>query len=211
MSTIRNILFDLGNVIIDLDIPRTESALKKLLGAAADEVLGYFESRDLFAQYEIGKIKEETFLWAFQHAAKKSLDPLDLIKAWNAMLLGIPQQRLEMLEKLKEQYRLYLFSNTNETHLRWVRLYLRRNFNMYDFDERYFQKSYYSHLIGMRKPDVSAFEFILKDAGISGAETLFIDDMAENVAGAKKVGMKTIHLLNSADLENILRIETLLK
>src|SRR5690606_5392251 len=125
MNEIQNILFDLGNVLIDLDIPRTESMFKTLLKDEYDEVQAVLLRRNIFEQFETGQISEETFIWAFQQAARQNLDPRDIIRAWNGMLLGFPAHRFDFLEKLKKKYRLFVFSNTNETHLRWVYRHLK--------------------------------------------------------------------------------------
>lgn len=202
---IKNLLFDLGNVIIDLDIPRSEAELRAYLGDDADRVWAYLERRDLFRQFELGLISEETFWWAFQYAATKPLDPVRLIEGWDAMLLGIPPHRFELLEKLRRRYRLFLFSNTNETHLRWVRQYLAEVYEMRDFDERFFEKCYYSHLAHIRKPDVAAFQFILQDAGLEATETLFIDDHAEHVQGAQLAGLQAIHHDPKMDIAEVLK------
>lgn len=193
MNEIQNILFDLGNVLIDLDIPRTESMFKTLLKDEYDKVQAVLLRRNIFEQFETGQISEETFIWAFQQAARQNLDPRDVIRAWNGMLLGFPAHRFDFLEKLKKKYRLFVFSNTNETHLRWVYRHLKTQHGMTDFDVRFFEKTFYSHLIGHRKPEVAAFRHVLNAAGIAAEKTLFIDDNAENIAGATAAGLHTIH------------------
>ena len=117
-----------------------------------------------------------------------------LKEAWNAMLLQIPPQRFEMLSRLKEKYHVYLLSNTNKTHVDWVDGYLKTvyGFSIQDFDKRFFHKSYYSHLIHLRKPNDNIYEFVLQDAGIKAENTLFIDDNAHNIEGAKRLGLQTI-------------------
>jgi glucose-1-phosphatase len=109
------------------------------------------------------------------------------------MLLQLPKHRLDMLSRLKEKYNVYLLSNTNKTHVDWVDGYLRtvHGFTIDDFDKHYFHKVYYSHLIHLRKPNVNCYAFVLQDAQLKPEETLFIDDNAENIMGAKKVGIQT--------------------
>ena len=109
------------------------------------------------------------------------------------MLLQIPVHRFTMLRRLKEKYNVFLLSNTNETHINWVDGYLRTvyNFTIEDFDARYFHKSYYSHLINLRKPNTNIYDYVLQDAGLKAEETLFIDDNFHNIEGAKKVGLQT--------------------
>ncbi len=194
-KAVKNIIFDLGNVIIDLDIDRTWLSLKHWLGDDFEMKLKNISpDNDIFIQFEIGKISEEEFFETLRQLMDAPLSIKLLKEAWNAMLLQIPPQRFEMLSQLKERYNVFLLSNTNKTHVDWVDGYLRTvyNFTIQDFDERYFHKPYYSHLIHLRKPDTDIYEYVLKDAQLKADETLFIDDNAHNIEGAKKVGLQTI-------------------
>jgi glucose-1-phosphatase len=193
--TVKNIVFDLGNVIIDLDIERTWFQLKHWLGDDYELSLKNIRpDDDIFIQFEVGKISEEEFFETLRSATEGPLSIRQLKEAWNGMLLQIPPQRFEMLARLKEQYNVYLLSNTNKTHLDWVDGYLRTvyGFTIQDFDARYFHKSYYSHLIHLRKPNENIYEYVLNDANLIASETLFIDDNVQNIEGAKRVGLQTI-------------------
>ena len=199
---VENIIFDLGNVIIDLDIERTWLHLKHWLGEDYElQLKNIRQGEDIFIQFEIGRISEEEFFETLKSLVAAPLschvprnDIRHLKEAWNAMLLQIPPQRFEMLSRLKEKYNVYLLSNTNKTHVDWVDSYLKTvyGFSIQDFDERFFHKSYYSHLIHLRKPNDNIYEFVLQDAGIKAENTLFIDDNAHNIEGAKRVGLQTI-------------------
>jgi len=191
---IKNIIFDLGNVIIDLDIPRTEQQFQALLEEDFEASFAKSHAEDVFNRYEVGEFSEEEFVGLLQKTATRKLPAQAVIDAWNGMLLGIPPQRFELLKRLQPRYNLYLLSNTNATHLAWVDAHLRAEYDMtiQDFNERYFVKPYYSHLIQLRKPNTEVYEFVLADAGLEASETLFIDDNADNIAGAKKVGLHTI-------------------
>jgi glucose-1-phosphatase len=193
--TVKNIVFDLGNVIIDLDIERTWMQLKHWLGDDYELVLKRIRPNDdIFIQFEVGKISEEDFFETLRKTCDSPLSIRQLKEAWNGMLLQIPSQRFEMLARLKERYNVYLLSNTNKTHVDWVDGYLQTvyGFTIQDFDVRYFHKSYYSHLINLRKPDENVYEYVLRDANLKASETLFIDDNAHNIEGAKRVGLQTI-------------------
>jgi glucose-1-phosphatase len=193
-SNMKNIIFDLGNVIIDLDLERTWFHLKHWLGDDYESILKQIHpNTDIFIQFEIGKISEEDFFDTLRATTDTPLSIRQLKEAWNAMLLQIPPQRFEMLSRLKERYNVFLLSNTNETHLHWVDGYLQtvHGFSINDFDERYFHKPYYSHLIHLRKPNTDIYEYVLADAGIKAEESLFIDDNFQNIEGAKKVGLQT--------------------
>jgi len=139
--------------------------------------------------YEKGEINTETFLWNLQkESAKLTPQPDMLIKAWNAMFLGWNSKRFEFLEELQKEYSLFILSNTNELHLEWINKDLKKNHNIADFDTRFFEKAFYSHLMRMRKPEVKIFEQVLSELGINANETLFIDDKLENVEKAKMAG-----------------------
>jgi glucose-1-phosphatase len=193
-SNIKNIIFDLGNVIIDLDIDRTWFHLKHWLGDNFETVLKQIHpNNDIFIQFEIGEISEQQFFETLRATTEAPLSVRQLKEAWNAMLLQIPAKRFEMLARLKERYNVFLLSNTNETHVNWVDGYLQTvyKFTIKDFDERYFHKPYYSHLIHLRKPNTNIYEYVLADAQLKAEESLFIDDSFHNIEGAKKVGLQT--------------------
>ena len=121
------------------------------------------------------------------------------------MLLQISPHRFEMLKTLKAKgYRLFVLSNTNVTHLEWVFNYCLVAHQVDDFDA-FFEKAYYSHLVGMRKPDAEIYEFVLSDANLKAAETLFIDDNGDNIASAKALGIQVIHHLIGAEVADIFK------
>ncbi|MBK8886343.1 MAG: HAD family phosphatase [Saprospiraceae bacterium] len=188
---IQNIVFDFGGVLLDLDYTKTHDAMSKLLGFEFMPATFAPETTKFLNEYEIGKINTETFIWNLQRLAKKEV-PIgqDVIKAWNAMLLGWQPAKFDFLLSLRKKYKTYLLSNTNELHLTWVLIDLKKQHHISDFDTTYFEKTYYSHLIGMRKPDSQIFEFVTQDARLDPAETLFIDDLEVNTLAAKVPGWK---------------------
>ena len=196
MKNIKNIIFDLGNVLIDLDIPRFNKTTEALFGDEYEAAMEAATRRDIWDIFEVGGMSEENFIWNFQNIAqKKRLQPNEIIHAWNSMLGPILPERFEMLERLKKKYNLYVFSNTNSIHIEWVNRYLKREYgsSIPKFEKAYFEKVYYSHIIRTRKPHVDGFLYILDDADLVGEETLFIDDKLENIEGAKLAGMQGLH------------------
>lgn len=194
MSSVKNILFDLGNVIIDIDIPRTSQELFKLFRRPdlKDQILE--ELKPVLLDYETGQLSDELFINSLIRYARPQVYAQQIIRAWNAMLIDIPPERLEFLKFLRTQkYNLYLLSNTNGLHLSWINNYMNKNFNTPSLDF-WFDRSYYSHLVKQRKPHVSCFEFVLHDAGLLADETLFIDDTLENIDSAKSIGIRTLYL-----------------
>lgn len=201
---IKNIIFDLGNVIIDLDIQRTEIAFQALLGEKYQQTLQGLQLQDIFEQYETGKVTEDTFISTLQQSTSHDVSAEAIKTAWNAMLLGIPPQRFEMLLRLKQQYAVFLLSNTNQTHLDCVYQYLIKTYNVTDFETRYFHKAYYSHLVQLRKPNVDIYEYVLQDANILASESVFIDDVAANIEGANLAGIHTIHHKVGAEIVTVM-------
>jgi putative hydrolase of the HAD superfamily len=205
MAHVQAILFDLGNVLIDIEEDRIAQSYRNLLGEEAyEQASAYCAERDLFNRYERGELSEEEFLEILAAAAPGKLSRTQLLNAWNSMLIGFPAHRLELLETLKEQKPLYVLSNTNETHLRWIYRNLEQVHGIPDFDDRFFKRAYYSHLIGARKPEARAFVHVLKDAGLDPGTTLFIDDKPENIEAAQGAGLQT-HLHNDGrDVNEVL-------
>ena len=203
MLPIRNLLFDLGNVLIDLDLARSDRLLRARLGERYTASFVANEQAGVFERYELGQISEAEFLG---HLRPYGGTDSELIAAWNAMLIGLPAHRLKMLEDLRaEGYGVYLLSNTNATHLDWVRAYLRRTYGITDFDGHYFDNAYYSHLIQRRKPDVATYEWVLQDAGIEAVTTLFIDDNLANVEGARAAGLRAHHHADGREVTAVVR------
>lgn len=190
----KNIVFDFGGVLLDIDYNKTYVALENLMGIGFDPNTLSPKSLKVLHDFEIGSISVETFLWNLQLISTKEMPQgLDLIKAWNAMLIGWDTEKFEFLMDLKTKYKVYLLSNTNELHLNWVYQDLKTNHNIEDFDTRFFHKTYYSHLIEKRKPNADIFEFVQNDSLLNPSETLFIDDIKENVEAAKSLGWQTYH------------------
>lgn len=205
---IKNLIFDFGNVLIDLDIERTFISLRHFVGDDyAQKLQAVYPQGDVFIDFEIGKISENTFLETLRSIANTPLSMRQVKEAWNAMLLTIKPERFEMLLHLRTKYRVFLLSNTNETHLDFVDGYLRTvyGFDIAHFDKTYFDKAYYSHIIGLRKPNDDIFEFALQDAGLIASESLFIDDVAANTEGAKRVGMKVYQHRIGDEITQILK------
>ena len=151
----------------------------------------------------MGLLSEKVFL---DTLAQYGGTPATLRQAWNAMLLGLPAHRLALLTELRQAgYGVYLLSNTNQTHLNWVREYLQREYDCTDFDTRYFDRVYYSHLLHRRKPDVATYTHVLQDAGIRAEDTLFIDDNAANVEGARAAGLQAHHHADGRDVEEVVQ------
>ena len=203
MRKIKNIIFDLGNVIIDLDMVRFDSKMKKLWTHHFPSIMDSKNEKDLFHRFETGNLTEEAFMWHWQNQYKthvgksyELLAPKTIMEVWNSMLVGIKPEIFDLLIGLKKDYKTLVFSNTNSMHIHWVDSYLNSTygFRIVEFERKFFDKVYYSHMIRMRKPHVDGFLYIIDDADLVAEETLFIDDKLENIQGAALAGLQTLHL-----------------
>ncbi|MGB0880342.1 MAG: HAD family hydrolase [Polaribacter sp.] len=184
---IKNIIFDFGDIFINLDKMATYREM---------ETLGVTEiSEDMIAvyhQYEKGLLSTDEFV-NFYHQ-KSGIQNEDLIFAWNAVLLDFPKYRLEFVKQLatNKKYRLFLLSNTNDLHISWVKKSCGIEF--YNEFKNCFEQFYLSHQINFRKPDMAIYEFVLNENNLIPQETLFVDDVEENTVAAEKLGIQVWNL-----------------
>jgi HAD superfamily hydrolase (TIGR01509 family) len=193
MQGIRNIVFDLGGVLLNLDMQKTEDAFTSMGVANFKSLFALGHAASFFKEYEVGLINDEQFVDSIVNIIGTQYDRKAVIAGWNAMLCDFPAERIELLKQLKQRYRLFLFSNTNAIHLASFQQTYSTAYKG-DLLDQLFEKAYYSHDIRLRKPDVKAFEYVLQDSGLQSHETLFIDDALVNVEGAKAAGMQGYHL-----------------
>ncbi len=197
---IRNIIFDLGGVFIDINFHKTKEAFTSAGVADFDTYFHQSHSNPLFAQLERGLISPEEFYAAFRNETGLALTDNAIRDAWNAMLGDFRPASLSVLPEVKKSYNSFLLSNTNQIHYEgFIDIYHEQiagdNFNAQ------FHKAYYSHEIKLRKPDAEAYAFILQENMIDAAETLFVDDTLKNIEGAKAVGLQTLWLQPGMQLE----------
>ena len=202
MTKIKNIIFDLGGVILNLDYTKTDKEFHKLGLNNFSKLYGKKKQSKIFDDFEKGRFSAEKFIFLIKQSENLKLKDSDFINAWNAMLLEIPKERMEFIKRLKKDYNIYLLSNTNEIHIKKFEADLRKNNWLRDFQDC-FDQVYYSSNMGMRKPDYDCFNKVLEDHNLKAHETLFIDDSVQHIEGAKKVGINA-YLLNKED--SILRL-----
>ena len=193
MAAIKNIIFDLGGVLLNIDYHKTADAFKALGAKDFDSFYSQTGANELFELLETGNISEADFYKTMKPYCQPGTTNEQMQSAWNAILLDFRMESLHFLSEKKEQYNLYLLSNTNSIHHTAFHQAFTKMNNHSNFDD-YFIKSYYSHTMHRRKPYVSTYEFVLQDAGIAAQETLFIDDSIVNIEGAKQTAMQ-LHLL----------------
>jgi epoxide hydrolase-like predicted phosphatase len=192
-SGIKNIIFDLGGVILDLSVDHTLQSFSDLSGRTKNEVEKIFHSTPEFLVYEKGGMTDDEFRDFVRQVYKINAPDSALDKSWNAMLRAMPLDKLSLLDKLKTKYNVFLLSNTNNIHLDYINKVMMPAVGDRVLDD-YFHRAYYSHLMFMRKPDAEIFERVMNDNDLKPSETLFLDDNASNVAGAASVGIQTVHV-----------------
>lgn len=195
---IKNIIFDLGGVLLNIDYHKTVDAFLDL--GISQEALEYSqkEQTEIFDQLETGKMSPESFRDTLRGLSYLGLSDEEIDTAWNAMLLDMPSERIELLKSLKGKYKIFLLSNTNIIHYKSYSQSLKTQHGIESLGA-FFDKSYFSHDIGKRKPHEDTFNWVCQDAGIIPSETLFIDDSEQHIEGAKKIGLKT-HWLKEGDI-----------
>ena len=189
MQPVQNIVFDFGNVLFDLDLASIGREIQKLVGPRYEDVYRQLRQGRVFELYETGGLSIEEFIDAIRFAGDATLSPEQITAAWNSIFIGMPRERFDMLLQLRRQYKVFLLSNINDLHATWIDAYMVREHGIPDFQSRYFDGVYYSHLIRLRKPNADIYEYLLADAELAPEETVFIDDLEENVAAAERLGI----------------------
>jgi len=183
---INNIIFDFGDIFINLDKKRFAKEIQKLNISEAD-----VKVKSILDQYEMGLISTDNFLDFFKN--KVGVSSEELVAAWNSILLDFPLKRLDFLKALvaTKKYRVFLLSNTNDMHISWIQ----ENWGMdlYNEFKSCYEKFYLSYKINLKKPNNNIYEFVLNDSNLIAQETLFIDDTKENTDAANSLG---IHFWN---------------
>lgn len=204
MKQIKNIIFDYGNVIFEIDFEKAQHAFRNLGIKDVESVFAHSGQNPLFDKFDKGLIRASEFrdgvraLSGMKNSANEEID-----KAWNSLLIGVPEGNHELLLDLKNKYRTFLLSNNNEIHYSFIMDYLKENHGMQD-NSNLFEKDYYSHLMGMRKPNKDIFERVLNEQGLVAEETLFIDDSPQHLEAAGQLGIKTVLFNNPKELKKLI-------
>lgn len=193
MKVCEAVIFDLGGVILDIDYKATEAALRQLMGPRADSYYQQTRQNPLFDDLETGRVDPAVFRQKIVEWAGRPLSDTAIDQAWNAMLGGLPLARLDFIKKMTKQFRVFLLSNTNVIHKAAFDQISQQTLAEVPFDS-FFEAAYYSHLVGMRKPDVAIYRYVVERHGLNPETTLFIDDNLSNVEGAKAAGLHGFHL-----------------
>ena len=211
-KNIDTIIFDLGGVLLNLDFKRSIDAFINLGFSNVEKELSRLlfsrpagNNLSFFHLYETGRISSGEFRDELRKNAGLGISDEDIDRAWTAMLMDLHEDNLEILEKLKGSYRIFLLSNTNQIHIQ--SLHSRNDTRKsYSGLERLCEKAYYSYEVKMRKPDREIFDHVIGDAGLDPRKTLFIDDSIPNIEAAKDAGLQAYHHKASASLGEVFNI-----
>jgi HAD superfamily hydrolase (TIGR01509 family) len=188
MAKITTIILDLGGVILNLDQERTLRAFKPFgLDMQEPDI-----HRDFFNVFEKGLMNETAFRQHIKEIVTIPISDAQIDNAWNAMLLDVPKERVELIQELRKNYSVMLLSNTNIIHIRYFIRYFEQAYSK-GLWKKLFDKIYYSYNMGMRKPDKEIYDAVLNDLNVQGNECIFIDDNTDNLKGAVLSGIHTIH------------------
>lgn len=202
MKEIRNIIFDFGGVLFDIDYQRPVEAFRRLGITDFELQFSKMQQSNLMDDYETGRISDEAFRDRIRSLTSQPLTDESIDAAWNSILIGLPQEIVDFLHRVANKYNVYLLSNTNSLHEKAFRKMLDQQYGS-GMPEKLFNKTYLSHKIGMRKPNREVFDFLLHDAGIMREETLFIDDSPQHVEAARGAGIKALWLERQGATEKL--------
>ncbi len=188
--------------MLDLDVNRTFLAFEAM-GFTREELTNNKKHKKFFWQFEIGKLSPEEFCKNIGLALGRKVPPKIIINAWNAMILGFKPEKIKFLQEINSTYRIFLLSNTNYFHEKIYSQILADTFGLSMSD--LFEKHYYSHLLGMGKPDPEIFKHVLKENALNAGETLFVDDSLQHIQSAQKLGIQCFHFSVNGDLRDVLK------
>ncbi len=209
MQGIKNIIFDLGNVILNISYEATIEEFRKLGIENFAEIFSKTNQNNLADDIETGKISEEYFIETLLQLCTKGTTHQQVIDAWNAIIVNFPIRRLQILQQLQLHYNMYLLSNTNSIHEKCYNQLLQQTCGFPTLAV-FFDKVYLSHHIHLRKPNPAAWELIVTENNLQPNETLFIDDSIQHIEAAKLLGIQTIHVTDDMTMEeNIFKQKTI--
>lgn len=192
----------MGGVILEVDYRKI---FQEFANFGCKDMHSFFTQQTqipLVDDFEKGLLSARQFRQGVRKLVNMDLEDKDIDCIWNSMVIGVRKKDMLLLNELKKKYdKIFLFSNTNEIHMKYVKLMFWEAMGYEVFG--IFDKVYLSNEIHLRKPDMESFDFVVKDAGVQKSETLFIDDTKQNILGAKRAGLNTYLLDNNQTLFQI--------
>ena len=191
------LLFDLGRVVIDIDFDRAFARWAK--HASCDEALmrGRFARDAAFSRHEVGELSDDAYFACLRASLGIDITNAELLDGWNAIFVGEMRGISDHLRRIAPKIPIYAFSNSNRAHeVCWSK--------QFASILSHFKEIYVSSTIGLRKPDAEAYEYVVKAIGVPSDRIVFFDDSLENIAGAQRCGLQTVHVTSSADIATAL-------
>ena len=179
---------------MDLHVDKSHHAFARLSHRSSEEIQAKISQSTCFIAHEKGLISDAQFRDEVRTLLGMNLTDAEIDNAWNAMLGDIPLDRLQLLKRLRKDYKVFLLSNTNSIHLPIFSETVKVNSGEEASLESFFDKAYYSHVMKMRKPDEEIFKKVLTENQLIAGNTLFLNDFLPNLKGAEKAGLKTFHV-----------------
>lgn len=202
MIKLNNIIFDLGGVLLDIDFNKVQQAFQEIGVSDFDHQYSQLQASHLFQNLEMGKISESNFYNTIKKLSSQQINNEQIKNAWNSILKDFRKESMNYLGMLKNDYRIFLLSNTNSIHLKEINTILNQQLGVSELDS-YFEKAYYSQKVGMRKPNTDVYQYVIQDAQLIPEETLFIDDTYINIDTAKNLRFQTHLLIKGERIENL--------
>ncbi len=199
---IRNIIFDFGGVIIDIDFQRTIDAFKVMGAKDFDLRFSQASQSGIFDELDKGRISEDEFTETLRQWLPPGISREEVREAWNRIILDIPSERILLLQSLKNNYRTFLLSNTNSIHYALYTDDLKRQHGISGL-HALFEKVFLSFELGMRKPDREIFEYVFRVSGCSREESLFIDDSLHIAEAACTYGIPVYWLQKGQEVGDL--------
>ncbi len=200
---IKAVVFDFGNVIINIDLEKTYQAFSDLTFKPASKIKALFTENQIFRKYEIGFFEEEEFRDVIRQTLGYPLNDDEIDNAWNALLLDAPEKRIRYLEDLRLKVPIYLLSNTNDTHIKASTRYFREKHNYSNFF-RIFNRVFLSFEIKLYKPEFEIYHYLISELNLEPHQILFLDDNQDNIDAAKECGINAIKINPPEDFMPIL-------
>ena len=203
MTPYKNLIFDLGEVIIDIDYRQTIAAFQQLAVVDFSEIVSYTAQNPVFDLYEKGKISTASFAAELKKFLRPGVTDEEVEHAWNAIFQQFPEGKIDLLLQLKGNYKTFALSNINDIHLATINRFASSSLGLPSFGHL-FHGAYYSNLLGHRKPEKEIYQLILTNENLNPTETFFVDDKLENVEAARAFGIQAYHLTDRNKLPELL-------
>lgn len=198
-KVVRNLIFDFGGVIIDIDFEKTISAFIKLGAENFGNLYSKATQSGIFDKLDKGNIKQDDFIETLSCFLPESVSKLQIITAWNQIIIGIPEKRISLLESLRPSYKTFLLSNTNAIHYDYYMPKIKKQWG-YSSLEEIFDCVFLSFRLGIRKPDQKIFDHVFNSQNLKKEETLFIDDSKHIIEAARSFGIPSFWLKDGLDI-----------